>query len=226
MKCRPAIFSSDSINAILQRHKTKTRRVIIPQPYDWCKQVLPAPVEDYGKEGEWIQSTGANDHYKLLGLGTKCPYGAVGDKLWVREAFCIEIVDGVPRIAWKADKCASYLMNKIEETKVIGEKFYLPSDYQPKEKWKSPRFMPRWACRITLKVTEVRAERLFDITNADIRAEGITAHHPVRRSDQIPTSRSAFARHWDTLNKPRGFGWDANPWVWVVSFMMDYEEES
>lgn len=231
MKYRPTIFSSESVNGILQNRKTKTRRVILPQPYDWCKHVLPAPVEGYGTEGDWIQSTGANDHYKLLGLGAKCPYGVVGDRLWVRETFCIERVDEFQMIVWKADKCAHYLERRhlgvefaeqkrnILSTEMSGEPFYLSSDFQPKDGWKSPRFMPRWASRITLEIMDIRAERLQDITNADIKAEGITAHHPVRLKDQVPTSRSAFARHWDNLNKKRGYGWDKDPWVWVVSFV-------
>ena len=70
--------------------------------------------------------------------------------------------------------------------------------------------MPRFASRITLEVTEVRVERLQEITEADAWAEGIAAH--------VVRPIHDYAALWDSLNAKRGFGWDTNPWVWVVSF--------
>jgi hypothetical protein len=74
--------------------------------------------------------------------------------------------------------------------------------------------MPRWASRLTLEVTGVRVERLQEISEADAIAEGIPAFKP--SPSKIP--RLHYASLWDSLNAKRGFGWDKNPWVWVVEF--------
>ncbi len=73
------------------------------------------------------------------------------------------------------------------------------------------RLMPRWASRITLEVVSVRAERLREITTEDALAEGITKNLSL-------TPRVQFAELWDSINAKRGYGWDSNPWVWVIEF--------
>lgn len=76
--------------------------------------------------------------------------------------------------------------------------------------------MPRWACRINLEITDVRAEALQEIENGDARDEGFVDSAVRRNGGGIALDK--FRELWDELNGPRGFGWDANPWVWVVSF--------
>ena len=119
----------------------------------------------------------------------KCPYGKPGDTLWVRETFAVNCVGGHDFVFYRAD-CGS-----------DGDG----------AKWKPSIFMPRKHSRINLHITEVRAERLQAISEADMMAEGIT-HDP-----QIATWLK-FASLWNSINEGRGYGWDANPWVWVVSF--------
>jgi len=97
-------------------------------------------------------------------------------------------------------------------------------------RWRSSRFMPRWASRITLEITEVRVERLNSITRNDAIAEGVLPmgglmdNEPwcASISDQEPVKHPevAFARLWDSLNAKRGYGWEVNPWVWVISFQV------
>lgn len=127
-----------------------------------------------------------------------CRYGKVGDRLWVRETWGLldtQPEDG-PRhatIGYRAD----------------GD------DEAPNGRhqlWRPSIFMPRWACRIVLEITEVRVERLQQITEADARLEGITTVFPLN-----PTC-GEFRLLWEKLNAKRGFGWDANPWVWVITF--------
>ena len=82
--------------------------------------------------------------------------------------------------------------------------------------------MPRWASRITLEITDVRVERVQDITEADALAEGFSdkaadANIAARVANDTP-ARMEFALLWDKLNKKRGYGWETNPFVWVVSF--------
>ena len=93
--------------------------------------------------------------------------------------------------------------------------------------------MPRWASRLTLEVTGVRVERVQDISEVDAEAEGIECFDPDRDASicRIPggeweydTARNAFRDLWDSINGARGYGWDANPWVWIVEFKRVFEE--
>lgn len=136
-----------------------------------------------------------------------CPYGERGDRLWVRETFfCVTGNPGPVVCNYKAD--------------FAGDEFG--------GLWKPSIHMPRWASRITLEVTGVRVERLNEISNEDIVAEGIEA---IGKGFQMPdgsyaqagrceskasTTRQLFSSLWESIN---GAGsWEANPWVWVVEF--------
>ncbi|WP_230942162.1 hypothetical protein [Burkholderia cepacia] len=82
--------------------------------------------------------------------------------------------------------------------------------------------MPRWASRVLLEITSVRAERLQSISESDARDEGVAIEDHHMRGNCAgafrPPSIRAFHDLWDSLNAPRGYGWDTNPWVWVVAF--------
>ena len=79
-------------------------------------------------------------------------------------------------------------------------------------------FMPRWASRITLEVTDVRVEQVQEITNADAMAEGVGHLYGYEKDDPAVDGRIRFAELWDSINAMRGFNWGTNPWVWVVTF--------
>ena len=91
--------------------------------------------------------------------------------------------------------------------------------------WHPSIFMPRWASRLTLEITAVRAERLQDITEEDAKAEGLSdipymmpGEEGVRGFGPDSITRPRFRALWDSLNAKRGYGWDANPWAWVIEF--------
>jgi len=92
----------------------------------------------------------------------------------------------------------------------------MPS-HMAETKWRSPIFMPRWASRLTLEITGVKVERVQDISSRDAWNEGATCSctSPV---PQCAGNIDAFRNIWDSINAKRGYGWDANPWVWVVEF--------
>jgi hypothetical protein len=154
---------------------------------------------------------GAYDEYGDWGV--KCPYEP-GMRLWVRETW---------RHSMHADHSDCYCYRADNATKCGG--ICLTDDFI---KWKPSIFMPRCASRITLEVTDVRIERLQSITEDDARAEGVqipvdTKGNWFQRVDGIyvpkaPTFREHFRLLWDELNFKRGYGWEVNPWVWVVSF--------
>jgi len=91
-------------------------------------------------------------------------------------------------------------------------------------KWHTGRFMPRWASRIMLEVTDVRVERVQDISEEDAWAEGILTRYCCNGGDcgcrgmPINHPTADFRDLWDSINAKRGHGWDVNPWVWVVKF--------
>jgi hypothetical protein len=102
-----------------------------------------------------------------------------------------------------------------------GVPFYKAEASDPEgARWKPSIHMPRWASRILLEVTEVRVQRLQDISEEDADAEGVQVDLDV--IDRIPYPahpfKDAFVKLWDTINAKRGHGWETNPWVWAVSF--------
>ena len=195
MRERPIIFSAPMVRAILDGRKTVTRRVVKPQP---SSELLADFAEIRAMRGS--NRTDA----QMLSDCLSCPYGAPGDHLWLREAW--QALDGnerARRILTEPDPSRGW----IEYAATV------PKGYEPPPRWRPSIHMPRWASRITLEVTGVRVERLQDISEADAEAEG------VRNSLHLQGGRFArdnFAHLWWTIN---GDGsWEANPFVWCVSF--------
>jgi hypothetical protein len=196
---RPIIFSGPMVRAILAGKKTQTRRMVrLPRP----RPMLPGQV-------------GTIRLYRP----DECPYGQPGDRLWVREAHRFEAIVchgcddadgcdcGTTRVRYAADAVA------IDRTYTDWE----PPPGPLRTTARSPIHMPRWASRLTLEVADVRIQRLHDLSEEDVRAEGIE-HHPAALAmmSGMWTWRGAFSAAWDAIH---GAGaWDANPWVWAVTF--------
>ena len=151
-KERPILFKGEMVRAILNGRKTMTRRVVKPQPKGetsharyWCEET-----------GEWEWMYNAVTAHP--GRGFFCPYGKTGDRLWVRETF---------RLSTRED-CTCYEPCYCR----TGVPIYRVDMDHGEENWKPSIFMPRWASRILLEVTDVRIERLQDITEKDALAEG------------------------------------------------------
>lgn len=218
-KERPILMSAPMVRAILDGHKTQTRRIVMPSRHQrtyvrqtWGERV-PTPIE-------WNEM--AHDAAKILSHQaiSACPYGPPGDHLWVREGGWQtkipsqrelgEGADTRPKYAYDADRINQ---SEAEQFKVWG--------------WKRrPSIsMPRWASRLTLEITGIRAERLQEITEEDALAEGVTVQtghlwRPLGSKEPMRqyTARQAFDALWDSINEKRGYGWSTNPWVWVIEF--------
>jgi len=206
MKERPILFSGPMVRAILDGRKRMTRRIVKPQP-DFI-----AGCGDERDLGGWMKGTPliANEvEHPIYGSSTpiRCPYGEPSDRLWVRETW--GLYDTQPS-------------DGPSKAKV----FYRATHNLRYQLWRPSIHMPRWASRITLEVTAERVERVQDIREADIRAEGfgdayddwreeVTQYAPPGLS-RIETIREFFAGQWDKIY---GHGaWDRNDWVWVVEF--------
>lgn len=148
-------------------------------------------------------------------LDCKLPY-AIGYRLWVREAFVtgFDIDDEFGRPV--GDRKVWYRATDS------GLTWYDPDTESTLDNppWRPSIHMPRWASRLTLTVTDVRVQRVQEISEADAREEGC-AMNWIGEQRRYGTWRDGFSKLWDTLNAPRGFGWEVNPWCCAISFRVD-----
>lgn len=207
MKERPILFSAEMVRAILEDRKTQTRRVVKPQPPSGCSVGWSA----FSGENRIECRSYAIPHQSFI----KCPY-VMRQKLWVRETFLNNALEGYdPVYFYRAD-----------------------GDDKPEDRqWKPAIFMPRQASRITLEITQVRVERLHEISEEDAILEGIDGRRhpkdkqlwtwkdytrsqhfkePIYHYGSAVTPQTTYAGLWESIN---GKGsWQANPWVWVIRF--------
>lgn len=196
MAIKPILFNTEMVRAILDRRKTCTRRVIkLPENMDGI------PV---GKGGDSSNPLG----FMYPGC-IKRPQYQPGDILYVRET-------------WKKAPNGYYYYEDWQR-----------NDIADVTKWKPSIHMPKEAARILLKVTDVRVERLQEITEEGAKKEGAIdnrgfIHSPDNEYDSVHTAREHFAEIWDSTIKKSDidrYGWDANPWVWVIEFERCKEPE-
>ena len=220
---RPILFSGPMVRAILEGRKTQTRRVVKPQPesgFAW-------PEQDATDAWQWASAPGDDDmaeYWPSYDKGLPCPYGRVGDRLWVKETTWYRDKDGVTAY------CDGSLRTHPD---ALWSNHYVDSAGSPEgriafenENWKGYGFtrrpaqqMARRLCRLTLEITDVRVERLHDISEEDAIAEGSQipiAQLPVKARQGALTERTAFANIWKAINGDAS--WKANPWVWKIAF--------
>jgi len=212
IKERPIIFSGEMVKAILDGRKTQTRRVTKPQPEEVgdnggkLLRVVPTTLLGPGWDAQYEL-----DNPRWL---CKCPYGQPGDVLWLRESFSFR-------------DYGSIASPDVDKTEI----WYWADGDVSYGNWTRPKpsiHMPRWASRILLDVVSVGVERVQDITEEDVVAEGaIDDDWLTWREDcaniapagsSIETPRDVFEVLWNKINAKRGFGWAVNPFVWRVEF--------
>lgn len=225
MKERQIPFSGAMVRALLDGRKTQTRRIFSPERMTWTDN---GRYQTHALRSGELVFTGSGPFVPSDWLSYS-PYGQPGDRLWVREAWRVSKKhDAVaPRDLWACMmtvmyEAGAYSNNDDEGGRTVDGELMAP-DWRGK--YRPSMFMPRWASRITLEVTGVRVERLQDISDADAIAEGaylFPAEGGGYKFDcgeqEYDTAVEAYRHLWDSLNAARGFGWDANPWVWVVDF--------
>ena len=214
MKERPILFSGPMVRALLAGTKTQTRRLLNlhPSALQCCCG---------GNATRWTKKYSNQWHCGACNGGARivrncleyvtCPYGQPGDRLWVREAW---------RTVAEADALPPRDLNAAHRIW-----FEADAPHQPGAgRYRPGMFMPRWASRITLEITDVRLERLNDISEEDARAEGVQFYPGEGGVFYVPdvpysgsdTAVGSFRILWEFIN---GAGsWDANPWVWPISF--------
>jgi len=205
VKERPILFKGEMVRAILEGRKTQTRRVVKGNfEHQW------ESLKSYSCQWISIENSGAwglrhkiKENPQADFQTVKCPYGKVGDRLWVRETFAND-----------EDKAVCDINNNFWY-RADGETKFKQAGFTPKTrgKWRPSIHMMRWASRITLEITDIRVERLNDISESDAIAEGIIG---VCEDGLWNDPCDKYADLWESIN---GSGsWDLNPWVWVVEF--------
>lgn len=204
MKEFPILFSAPMVRAIFDGHKTQTRRMI---KWPTCFHAGPSAdqVDNLG-DCETIVATDNDGKQHFI----RSPYGAAGDRLWVREN------------GWQRPDRTPRMMRDGADT---WEPYYFDadltaSDHEQFKAWGFRRrpsiHMPRAFCRLLLDVVDLRVQRLQETSEDDAKAEGLTT--PAYPPGVAPaTFRRAYANLWDTLNAKRG-SWNSNPWIWTVTF--------
>jgi hypothetical protein len=208
-KQRPILFSAAMVRALLAGTKTQTRRALKHQPID----ILPMPQKP---SEQWVTLDQREPESKEKVV--RCRFGVPGDELWVRETWqkIYERHDG--QRFTEARPGFQYRRSWIE---------YAATSREPPPKWRPSIHMPRAHCRITLRITDVRVERLQDISEADAIAEGVHRDVQSWRTDVMwsrcaesgvmySTARMAYCDLWCEINGRNS--WNANPWIWALSF--------
>lgn len=232
MKETPILFSAEMVRAILDGRKNMTRRVIKPQPPEYCDYFAirgdePERFRGYMRPGEPTDF-----------LLPKYPYGQPGDRLWVRETWQELNIGFYKVVAYKAG-CNNDTFDFVHPNNTI-EKIKVNT-------WRPSIHMPKEAARIWLEIDEIRVERVQDITENDAEWEGVGGcpyEHRVcnaygyghdstcwAEGDCLNPNKACskslrehFRELWDSINAKRGFGWDVNPWVWVIEFHRIFPE--
>jgi len=231
MKERPILFSAPMVRAILAGTKTQTRRTLRCRAPKWHDHDYHC-IEMREDEGIMWPHTYFNDGGgRLESAKMPCPYGTVGDRLWVRESCWLDrqpidvYQNGKPHLrAFFADGVCRHQNGKQGPTHEMNAARAKLAGLKP-----CPSIhMPRWASRITLEITGIRVQRLHDISQDDAKAEGITHRDSERWEGKqvyrdyeeedmwLQYPKDSFRSLWRSINGHES--WQSNPWVWVVEF--------
>jgi hypothetical protein len=238
MRERPILFSGPMVRAILEGRKTQTRRVVDFRRAPGCASDCAGKLPERSFADRGFPDQDGKRRYAYLHVPCKdeaaqrffCPYGMPGDRLWVRErwshdggagAACADHRCGIADHVW-------YYATEDERTR---------DTFAGSARWRPSIHMPRWASRLTLEITEVRVQRLQEISEEDAKAEGARYFPGIpagpygdngtrwsMRLDSPPdtdhclrTARLAFGQAWNDINGKRA-AWSSNPWVWALTF--------
>lgn len=243
VKERPILFSAPMVRAILAGRKTQTRRVMKEQPPK-CegRWSFIASSTEAGESGRfrysWADANGSafTSRGRESGVSFRCPYGSVGDRLWVRESWnCLKAGTSQPIPPSPRPNVCSIAFAATEHLRRQDD----PS-CELVTRWRPSIHMPRWASRITLEITGVRVERLQSISKGDARSEGMekigfseTAIEEPGGTPMVDVGcwknyeddshpfcglmpERSFQSLWNVINGHES--WKSNPWVWVVEF--------
>jgi len=237
VKERPILFNGEMVRAVLDGRKTQTRRVMKPQPEPMPSD-LPRSKHDSGwwwscsRVQSMVDAIREAPQFSPYGYGKR--EGWTKDRLYCRETWATELrYEHVKPSDLPRDAKIWYAADGRDKAPDQG-------------RWRPSIHIPRWMSRITLEVLDVRVERVQEISEADAKSEGTRSDmEEIEEHDwslcpkcggtllyddcgpcfgvvfdndchECDTYKKRFMHLWNSINAKRGFGWDVNPWVWVV----------
>lgn len=257
MKERPILFNGEMVRAVLEGRKTQTRRILKPKQ---IPVLLEEPFDITSDEKARYMSEVQGGRYGFAAFGETekkclehlvqcggCPYGGIRNELWVKESHYLYgywVTNGETKTGKQKNSFAYQKEMGVRFPDNPPENIFTRKEGQRGRGWfkRNSLFMPRWASRTQLKITNVRVERVQDISDKDAKSEGAScvvwyqpegkpegesqnlseqAHdlvHPSHGKKYGISYRNGFATLWDSINNKSGYGWEINPWVWVVDF--------
>lgn len=253
----PILFNGEMVRAILDGRKTQTRRIISIRNTIHSEDIHTnhnAEITNVSRHTGSFWSFGLS--WDVVGIEqydnttVKCPFGDVGDTLWVRESLRrFRRLDFLENKLVVPNQQYGYGIESIEYSEMPKEEQKWTAQYMAtgtavpyalgtKEgwcgialwQWKNKTLpsihMPRWASRITLEITDIRAEKLQYIGYKECLAEGTEKYKNISIDEEIPfeiearLTKDIFANEWDAIYSKNGFSWQSNPWVWVINFKL------
>ena len=200
---RPILFTPGNVRAILDGTKTQTRRIVkLPAAPNhlgtWEPTTVGGPEGGLTKNGGSLPEMLALWHTRT-GLCITCPFGVPGDRLWVREGLC---------------KSPGGLVQYRRDLKVVGW-----AEWEWQRLTLSPIHMPRKFARFWLEITDVRIQRLQEISEEDAIGEGVTIKQDARIAALVAKDMPGRMEYWALWESIHGKGsWEMNPWVWAITF--------
>lgn len=226
---RGMIFNDEMVRAILDGRKTQTRRIMKVQPDTpefGLRRIIESSIANEIGMYFWSQEDARG--IKARSKEFTCPYGDVGDRIWVRETFQGPLFDFEKMETYQEDS-SKFKKPEFCVYKADGKPApeFFDADDNLHCGWRPSIHMPRWASRILLEITDVRVERLNCISETDAEAEGIDMEALFDSQDCYdciadhnmtgrPTATGAFKYLWESIYGSDS--WRANPWVWVIEF--------
>lgn len=213
MKEIPILFNGEMVRAILEGRKTQTRRPVTPLPPDGIDELHGNDLRSRAPYDCECNETGRTIGYGFQdedGRVYKCPFGCIGDRLWVRETFA-----GYIQTSHEYDEWREATTEEVQEQYPMTVEYCATSQSHP-DKWRPSIHMPRWASRIMLEVTDIRVQRVQEISEEDAIAEGcpIESPQPFVKGYGSASASGWFSELWNKVYNT----WEANPWVWVATF--------
>ncbi len=241
MKQFPLLMKPEMVRQTLALNKTMTRRIItaynsiVVPKVPWCDIDLSRAVVDQGplpvgNPGPYLYAPNSfiesdrNPQVRIY------PRWEIGDRFYVKETWAPthatgghEYPDDWCWFEWEEDYHGKlepgardmYLYYRADGEDNLPAEFSMPSGSEIR--WRPSIYMPRWASRLTLEITRMRAERVQDITNEDAISEGVSGATEMREQ-RLSIAQHLFADLWDSINAKKGHGWDVNDWVWIPDF--------
>lgn len=242
-KSKGMLFSGPMVRALLDGTKSQTRRIVSDSntqgnwkasDYDLSQAWVDPGPSPAGNPGPYLKARVTRAALKEAGwtegdeiVDRLYPRVFPGDAIWVRETWKAEergdLSDG---IRYRADNHFQQIANTPSAANLWIDAY---DNGKHGDKWRPSIFMPRWASRITLKVTDVRVQRLQRISEEDAIAEGVSwapgeQEQNVRKWAVSQSARMRYADLWDSINGDES--WNANPYVWCYTFVRQMPVES